>query len=66
MILKASKLYNIDLKKSILIGDKISDIKAGLRAGIKKNYLVKNIKIKKNKYYKRYENLNEIYKMNFK
>tara|TARA_B100000212_G_C27234844_1_gene473221 strand:- start:228 stop:767 length:540 start_codon:yes stop_codon:yes gene_type:complete len=66
MILKASKLYNINLKKSILIGDKISDIKAGLRAGIKKNYLVKNIKLKKNKNFKRYESLNEIYKMNFK
>lgn len=66
MILKASKLYSIDLKKSILIGDKISDIKAGLRAGIKKNFLVKNIKLKKNKNFKRYNDINEIYKINFK
>jgi D-glycero-D-manno-heptose 1,7-bisphosphate phosphatase len=66
MILKASKLYNINLKKSILIGDKISDIKAGLRSGINKNFLLKNIRLKKNKFFKRYDNLDQIFKINFK
>ena len=43
MIFKAQKEYNIDLSKSILIGDKKSDISAGENAGIKIN-----LKIKKN------------------
>jgi len=33
--LKAKKEFNIDLKKSYLIGDKTSDILAGKRAGCK-------------------------------
>jgi len=33
--LKAKKEFNIDLKKSFLIGDKTSDILAGKRAGCK-------------------------------
>ncbi|MFT6926954.1 MAG: D-glycero-D-manno-heptose 1,7-bisphosphate phosphatase [Psychromonas sp.] len=32
---------NIDAGQSILIGDKVSDIQAGLAAGIKTNYLVR-------------------------
>ena len=39
MILKAEKDHNIDLSESIMIGDKISDIQAGVAAGIKKNIL---------------------------
>ena len=35
MILRAAKDYNIDLNKSILIGDILSDISAGVHAGIK-------------------------------
>ena len=42
MILKAIKDYNIDPKKSILIGDKASDILAGRAAGIKTNIFFKN------------------------
>ena len=34
MIVDAQKEFNIDLNKSVLIGDKESDIKAGLNAGI--------------------------------
>ena len=41
MILNLAKKYNIDLKNSIMIGDKQSDIKAGENAGIKQNYLIK-------------------------
>lgn len=62
MLILASKLLKINLKKSIMIGDKLSDIKAGMRAGIEKNFLVKNIRLKKSSF-KRYENLNQIYKI---
>jgi D-glycero-D-manno-heptose 1,7-bisphosphate phosphatase len=41
MILDLSKTYNIDLKKSWLIGDKESDIKSALNAGIENTILVK-------------------------
>lgn len=37
MILKAGERYSIDLKQSVLIGDKDTDIKAGQAAGIPKN-----------------------------
>ena len=41
MILQAKKFFDIDLSQSILVGDKNSDIEAGINAGIKINYLVK-------------------------
>ncbi len=34
MIFKASKEFNIDLQRSILIGDRLTDLQAGARAGI--------------------------------
>ena len=40
MILDAKKEFDIDLKNSWLIGDKESDIEAGLNAGIKKTILI--------------------------
>jgi len=39
MILKATDEFDIDLRRSVLIGDKDSDIQAGLNAGIGKNFL---------------------------
>lgn len=42
MILKASERYSIDLKQSVLIGDKDTDIKAGQAAGIPKNLKINN------------------------
>jgi|FLOH01.1.fsa_nt_gi D-glycero-D-manno-heptose 1,7-bisphosphate phosphatase len=39
MILDAAKEYDLDLKKSILIGDKERDIEAGLNAGLIETYL---------------------------
>jgi len=42
MIKQAEVEYQIDLKNSILFGDKLSDIKAGRTAGIGKNILIKN------------------------
>ena len=41
MIIEASKELDINLENSILIGDKISDIEAGKRAGIGINILIK-------------------------
>lgn len=40
MILKAKEEFDIDLENSVLIGDKQSDIDAGVNAGIKQNYFV--------------------------
>nr|WP_281950382.1 D-glycero-beta-D-manno-heptose 1,7-bisphosphate 7-phosphatase [Nitrosophilus kaiyonis] len=40
MILKAAKDFDIDLKKSWMIGDKISDIKAAKRAGIENTIFI--------------------------
>jgi D-glycero-D-manno-heptose 1,7-bisphosphate phosphatase len=42
MIFQARKEFNIDVANSILVGDKDSDIQAGIRAGIRKNF--KNIR----------------------
>ena len=42
MILEAKKDFNIDLSKSILIGDKMSDIEAGIKSGVKTNILIQN------------------------
>ncbi len=42
MILKAKEEFNINLKESILIGDKESDIEAGKRAGVGTNLLKNN------------------------
>ena len=35
MILKASQDFNIDLSQSFLVGDRLSDIQAGHKAGLK-------------------------------
>ncbi len=40
MILSAAEELNVDLKNSVLIGDKLSDMKAGQAAGIHKCFLV--------------------------
>jgi len=39
MLLEAAQKYDIDLKNSIIIGDKERDIEAGLNAGLKETYL---------------------------
>ena len=39
MILQAVSECNIDLNSSVLIGDKISDMQAGLTAGVRHNFL---------------------------
>jgi D-glycero-D-manno-heptose 1,7-bisphosphate phosphatase len=42
MTLQAQREMNLDLKKSILIGDKASDIQAGIAAGVGTNLLFSN------------------------
>ena len=45
MILSASKKYDIDLEKSFLVGDNVSDVMAGKNAGVKRCFqLVQNKK----------------------
>ena len=48
MILQAEIDHNIDLNKSILIGDNESDIEAGKSAKVQTNILLKNGKLLKN------------------
>ncbi|PHS56529.1 MAG: D-glycero-beta-D-manno-heptose-1,7-bisphosphate 7-phosphatase [Sulfurimonas sp.] len=48
MLIKAQKEFNIDLSKSILIGDKQRDIDAGINAGLKLTYLFDEKKLIKN------------------
>ena len=40
MILQAAREFQLTLDKAILVGDKNSDIEAGIRAGIQHNYLI--------------------------
>mgnify|MGYP006077920031 CR=1 FL=1 len=47
MLLKAQKDFNLDMNKSIFIGDKISDIEAGNNALVKTNILFNKNKNKK-------------------
>ena len=49
MILKAAKKYNIDLKRSFMVGDRASDIKAGLKAKCRSIFLDKKYKEQKPK-----------------
>jgi D-glycero-D-manno-heptose 1,7-bisphosphate phosphatase len=51
MILKALDEFNIDLNNSILVGDKNSDIEAGIKANINNNFLISTgHKIDKNRF----------------
>ena len=40
MILEAGRDFNIDFSKSVLVGDKMSDVQAGLAAGVSVNILL--------------------------
>lgn len=67
MILQAQKEFDIDLKNSILIGDKESDIDAALSAGIGESYLFDEKKIyKETKATRVVSKLEEIYSVNTK
>lgn len=62
MLLDACAEFDIDIKNSIIIGDKERDIEAGLNAGIKESYLFnEDKKIKSSKATKIVSSLKEIY-----
>ncbi|BCG64597.1 MAG: D-glycero-D-manno-heptose 1,7-bisphosphate phosphatase [Methyloprofundus sp.] len=42
MLIEAQQAFKLDLDKSILVGDKESDIQAGINAGIQQNILVRS------------------------
>ena len=56
MLLKAKLEYNINMKKSFLIGDKLSDMQAGFDAGIRKLFLIGETN---RDFYKNFKNLKE-------
>ncbi len=63
MLLNAQKEFDIDLKNSVIIGDKERDIEAGLNAGLKETYLFDESKtIKESKATKIVSKLNDIWK----
>jgi len=63
MLFEASNNYNIDLKNSIIIGDKERDIEAGLNAGLQETYLFnQNCTIKTSKARKIVSKLENIWK----
>jgi histidinol phosphatase-like enzyme len=39
MLLQAAREWGIDLKQSFMVGDKLSDAEAGIRAGVKATIL---------------------------
>lgn len=41
MFIQAQQDLNIDMKRSLMLGDKLSDVKAGLSAGVGRNVLVR-------------------------
>lgn len=60
--MRSAKKYNIDLTNSIIIGDKITDIEAGMRSGIQHNILYDsyNLNTIKTKNFTVVSNLREI------
>ena len=62
MILYSSKKLNVDLENSFMVGDNLTDVEAGLSAGIENSYLIQEKKEYKNKTYnniKRFSSLLE-------
>ena len=51
MLLEAQKDFDVDLSASILVGDKNTDIEAGVKFGVRQNYLIRTgHKIGENKF----------------
>jgi D-glycero-D-manno-heptose 1,7-bisphosphate phosphatase len=40
MLLEAGRRLGLDLKRSLIVGDKAADLEAGQRAGLKRGWLV--------------------------
>jgi len=51
------------LQNSILVGDKISDVEAGINAGVGRNYLITTASsIKESRYFNKISNIKELVK----
>ena len=62
MLLEAQKEFDIDISKSIIVGDKESDIEAGINAGINETYLFSTCR--ESKATKIIQKLEDIYNVN--
>ena len=63
MLLEASEEFNIDMSRSIMIGDKERDIEAGINAGVLETYLFDETRMaRKSKATKIVSKLDEIWK----
>mgnify|MGYP006074048191 FL=1 len=65
MFLKAKKEFNINMNKSIMLGDKVSDMNAAISSGIVKNFLLcdNETQNKKNKSFNVIANILDIYEI---
>ncbi|EAK0848311.1 D-glycero-alpha-D-manno-heptose-1,7-bisphosphate 7-phosphatase [Campylobacter lari] len=59
MLLKAQKEFNLDLSQSFFIGDNLSDMQAGINAGVKNLFLI-NEDYNDDENYKVFKNLKEL------
>ncbi|HEC1767518.1 TPA: HAD-IIIA family hydrolase, partial [Campylobacter lari] len=59
MLLKAQQEFNIDFSQSFFIGDNLSDMQAGINAGVKNLFLI-NENYNDDKNYKVFKNLKEL------
>lgn len=66
MILEASREFDLDLSESVLVGDKESDIEAGINAGIGFNYLFSSSGLVASKATKCFLKFEEIYRADTK
>ncbi|WP_270983326.1 D-glycero-alpha-D-manno-heptose-1,7-bisphosphate 7-phosphatase [Campylobacter helveticus] len=60
MFLKAYEEFDIDRENSFFIGDNLTDMQAGLKAGLKKLYLINSTQ--NGDFYQNYTNLNALLK----
>ena len=60
MLLEAQKVFKIDISKSWIIGDSLSDIRAGIKGGIYLNAKDKNLKLHNSFKLKYRENLEDL------
>ena len=60
MIYQAEDEFNIDLSQSILVGDKLSDINAGLNAGVSTNIYIKTSSSSSNPDYECISDISEV------
>ena len=60
MLLEAETEFNLNLHESILIGDKITDMQAGISAGVGVNLFLRNKSMVENSHKKNYHNISSI------